>query len=123
MQTISIPQISNLDALKGVKSLYELSSLIGVETQFLTKVLYRKPYRDHYRILFLPKKSGEPRMISAPSKELSEIQSRIARVFYECRDLIQAKEKSVGASSYGFEKGKGIYENASKHLNLSLIHI
>ena len=117
MQTISIPQISNLDALKGVKSLYELSSLIGVETQFLTKVLYRKPYRDHYRLLFIPKKSGELRMISAPSKELSEIQSRIAKILYECRGLIQEKERSVGASSYGFEKGKGIYENASKHLN------
>lgn len=114
MQTI--PSYNELDMLRAAKSRYDLARLLNIEVQFLTRVLYEKPYRNRYRTFEIPKKNGGKRVITAPDKKLAEIQSRLAKVLYNCRAEIAKTEASTVASSYGFEKNRSALHNARKHI-------
>lgn len=114
MQTIQLP--SQLDFLKAAKTRHDLALILGVEIQFFTRVLYERPYKSRYSTFYIPKKNGELRKIIAPDKKLSEIQSRLAAVLYDCRAEIAKIEASTMASSYGFEKKRSPIHNARKHL-------
>jgi len=102
--------------LKSASNVYDLAGILNVETQFLTRVMYSRPYRARYTTFSIPKKNGGSRLITAPDKKLSEIQKRLADVLYDCRTQIAKTEAGSIASSYGFEKNKAPIHNARKHI-------
>lgn len=116
----------HLDALKAAKTRSDLAKILNVKLVFLTNVLYRIGVDNQYSDFPLPKKGGGVRVISAPSRKLKDLQSKIAALLLSCRQetfLVNGVENKI---SHGFEKDRTIITNAFKHrkqrvvLNLDL---
>lgn len=115
------PLISRLDLLRSAKNQFDLANLLGVKIQFFTHVLYAMKDSDRYKNFEIEKASGGKRQISVPHPKLLELQKRLSKLLYECREIAAKKEGSVGASSHGFERNKDIFSNASKHVSRKFV--
>ena len=95
----------------------QLADFLKIERSSLSYVLYILRPEMKYRCFSIPKKDGSMRCIESPVESLKFIQHRLASEIYryydeECR-LHGINRKVANA----FEKGKGIYTNASIHRN------
>ncbi|WP_343659634.1 retron St85 family RNA-directed DNA polymerase [Chryseobacterium sp.] len=88
-----------------------LSLLLGVEREFLSKIV-NKP-ELFYHQFYIPKRNGEFRIINSPNTLLLEIQKWI---YKNVLCPIKLHENCIG-----FRKGYNIKHNASKHLNSNTI--
>ncbi len=100
-----------------IKSRNELSDFLKIERKTLTNVLYYKHVENYYHSFVIPKKSGEPREINAPTGILKVIQKKLSNRLYAYRDYI-CEENGIKLNiTHAFERKKGIITNASIHKN------
>lgn len=99
--------------LKSCKDIYDLSDLLDIPAKVLTYILYVIPETEKYTEICLSKKGGGTRQIFAPSDRLKALQSRLSFVLYECQYEVASKHGR--RSSFGFERGRSILDNADVH--------
>ncbi len=107
--------------LKLAKTKPELAALLNISPSFLTRVLYHPGVEHHYNSFTIPKSSGGARSINAPSKELKDIQKRLANLLLDCKDVILRDNKVKCTFSHGFERKKSIITNAAQHQNKKVV--
>lgn len=86
----------------------DVAKLLEIEEKSLRYFLYVKKNEDMYTTFEIPKKKGGARKISAPIKELKNIQRKLAYVL----NLVY----KVKPSAYGSISKKNIKDNAKKHV-------
>jgi RNA-directed DNA polymerase len=57
-----------------------LAQALNLEPKILNYILYKIPDFNKYHDFEIPKRSGEMRMISAPSQKLKSIQKKLAKI-------------------------------------------
>ena len=113
--------LSILERLQNAANRQDLASILNLKTAFLTDVIYRLKAETQYTQFTIPKKNGAPRVISAPTTKLKDIQRRLADVLYLCRAEIYKKYNINQVLSHGFEKEKSIITNAERHRGKTLL--
>ncbi len=104
--------LRNCDELKQeflvLKTPRDVASLLEVSYDRLVYHLYQITENDKYVEFSISKKSGHPRIISAPSTALKLIQRKLSQVLYS---VYEPK-----ASIHGFLPARSIVTNAKQHL-------
>ncbi|EMH6402188.1 retron Ec67 family RNA-directed DNA polymerase/endonuclease [Providencia rettgeri] len=106
---------TRLEKLKKCTSKPDFARLLGVDPVFLTRVVYIRNTEKLYTEFKIKKKNGDDRIISAPDKELKEIQSKLSKLLLDCLDNIRSSLEIDNNFSHGFERKKSIISNAEKH--------
>ena len=102
LETVKL-QIHGLPVLKNLD---DLSTLTRISKKTLYKCSFKSDYQ--YREVSIPKKNGENRNLSIPSRTLKALQAWILR------NILDKLHSS--SSSIGFERGHSIRENALEHI-------
>lgn len=113
-----------LTKLRGCQNLADLAHLLRVSPKGLSYVLYKIPSHLKYTQFEIPKKSGGVRTISSPDRRLKFVQSRLARLLYDCqREILPVEQNTKKVLSHGFQKKRGlsIHSNACKHTNRQFV--
>lgn len=97
----------------GLKTREDVATILGISERSLRYFLYKRRPENMYHSFKIPKKDGTTRDISAPDKELKEIQRKLASV------LSAVYEPKVCA--YGFINEKNNVENAAQHTKKHLV--
>lgn len=100
-----------------VKTRNELADFLKIERKTLTFVLYCKGVDSYYTSFEIPKKSGDPRKITAPTGVLKTIQKKLSHCLYNYRSQVFEKNNIKMNISHGFEKEKSIMSNSKIHKN------
>ena len=112
-----------IEALKSVKTIYDLADLLGFKTSALSYILFKLPDEHKYKCFTIPKRSGGTRSISAPVPHLMLLQKKISILLNDCLAEIEGK---LSSPAHGFKPGRSIFTNAAHHrgrryvLNLDL---
>lgn len=85
----------------------DIAELLGIKEKSLRYFLYKRRPENMYKTFEVKKKSGASRKISAPQKELKQIQRKLTSVLSE---IYEPK-----ACAYGFIENKNILGNANRH--------
>lgn len=93
----------------------QLALFLGVPRKKLTFLLYNKGIDNCYKVFHIAKNNGETRCISAPNKDLKELQRKLAFELYKYQSYIFKIENIKYNISHGFVKGKNIFTNANSH--------
>lgn len=107
---------------KDIENRSDLASFLNIPLRKLTYTLYAKKTENLYTSFEVPKKSGDIRIIDAPTNDLKEIQKKLTKKLYEHREqafLIKGMKTNI---SHGFEKKKTIITNAKIHRNKRFIY-
>ncbi|WP_116065913.1 retron Ec67 family RNA-directed DNA polymerase/endonuclease [Cohnella phaseoli] len=96
-----------------IKTRNELADFLKVPRKQLSYILYVKGSNNLYTSFEISKKNGGTRNINAPSKELKDIQKKLAEALYNHKK----KRGSADKISHAFEIDKGIITNAENHRN------
>ena len=96
-----------------LKTREDVAELLGIKERSLRYFLYKRRPENMYHTFELRKRDGTFRTISAPNKELKNIQRKLSEV------LSNVYEPKVCA--YGFVKTKSILNNASQHTKRALV--
>jgi RNA-directed DNA polymerase len=80
--------MSRLKHLKSVSSKPGLAKVLGVDSAFLTRILYINKPEHQYHQFSIDKKCGGKRIISAPGDELKSIQKYLSTLLLDCIDEI-----------------------------------
>lgn len=91
----------------------DVARLLEVKLRFLAWVLYVRRERKNYRSFSIPKSRGGVRHISAPPKNLSILQIKLARVLQIVFDR--------KPSAHGFIRGQSILTNAKPHVGQRVV--
>lgn len=110
-------QNKQIECFQNITTKSEFAKLIGVSPVFLTRVLYMTE-SPQYSVFTVPKKSGGDRKIHAPNADLKSLQSKLSAFLYKILRIIRRRQKSKNLTSFGFEQGKSIYDNALQHKNV-----
>lgn len=94
-------------AFFSLKSRRDIATLLGYRYDGIIYQLYKIPPDKKYETFLIPKKSGDPRIIHAPSPALKHIQRRLNEVL---KNVFVPKPVT-----FGFTSGKNIVDNANKH--------
>lgn len=107
--------MSSLGKLKKAESLTDLAKLLGFTPKGVSFVLYKMDEAKKYRSFEIPKKSGGVRTIHAPEPQLALLQSRLAKLLYECVHERKKENARFWFASHGFHQGRTIVSNAEVH--------
>lgn len=107
---------STLAQLKAATTIYEISAILKIKPSVLTYLLYIKNPLEKYTKFEVPKRTGGVREISAPSKELKDLQRRVADLLKNCLDEIYTDKGLRDSVSHGFSPGRSIVTNAHPHV-------
>jgi RNA-directed DNA polymerase len=107
--------ITKLASLRQVVDLSGLAHLLGYTPKTLAYILYRIPPAARYKTFDVAKKSGGPRLISAPCEHLMQLQRALAALLYDCYDDIVKDVRVSEAVSHGFRRELSILTNAAQH--------
>jgi RNA-directed DNA polymerase len=103
----------NCDELKqeflALKTPRDIAGLLDVSYDRLVYHLYKVPENLKYQEFSVPKKSGDPRIISAPATALKILQRKLSQVLYS---VYEPK-----AAVHGFVPSRSILTNAKQHRN------
>ena len=123
--------MSELDKIKKIQNIRELSSYLGYSVSSLSYLLYSPAYGKKYSSLIINKKNGGIRNISVPEKRLLTLQKRLAKKLQKCYEEISYKFTSKTNSilmenirksvTHGFRKNLSIQSNAICHINSKII--
>ncbi len=91
----------------------DVAELLEISDRSLRYFLYKRRPENMYQTFVISKRNGTKREISAPQKELKEIQRKLANIL----TLVYMPK----ICAYGFIKGKDHAENAKRHLQKRLI--
>lgn len=108
---------TDLEKLKGTKSLTDLAILLGYKPKALSYILYKIPNHSKYNLFTIPKKNGGDRPIKAPIDQLKKLQKRLAKLLNNCFEQICFISKPKRSISHGFRKNHSILTNAINHRN------
>ena len=92
----------------SLKNSEDIAGLLEVKYNDLLYWIYRTPQSQRYVSFTIPKKSGSPRKIEAPSKNIKILQQKLNQVLlavYKPKHCVQ-----------GFVEGRSVKTNARKHL-------
>ncbi|HEY9670119.1 MAG TPA: reverse transcriptase domain-containing protein [Waterburya sp.] len=107
----------NCDELKqeflALKTPRDVARLLEVSYDRLVYHLYIVPENRKYKEFSVPKKSGDTRIISAPSTALKILQRKLSQVLYS---VYEPK-----AAAHGFVPTRSILTNAKQHLHKRFI--
>jgi RNA-directed DNA polymerase len=101
------------ESFRELKTLQDVSNLLGCSRAKLRYLLYRMPRFRRYRVFELTKKAGGPRAIHSPVPELKELQQRLHKLF---SDAYRPKH-----STHGFARDRSILTNARAHVGTGAI--
>lgn len=87
----------------------------------LTYILYIKKTENSYKTFKIAKKSGGERVISAPSKELGDIQREIAKLLLRQQKLFYFENNISPNIAHAYTERKSIITNAKVHKNKSFV--
>lgn len=96
-----------------LKSHNELANIFGYTYPLLVKIIYETKPKYKYHQFKIPKKNGDFRQISSPSKKLKIIQTQLKDILYEIYP--------VKPSTHGFVRERSIITNAVRHLDKKYI--
>lgn len=85
----------------------DVADMLEVEYRSLNYWIYRTPESERYRRFNISKKSGEPRCIDAPTKNVKTLQRKLNQVL----QTVYEPKPSV----HGFARERNVRTNAQKH--------
>ena len=97
----------------ALKTRKDVANLLDISDRSLRYFLYKRRPENMYHSFDIPKKDGSKRTISAPNRELREVQRKLATV------LSSVYVPKVCA--YGFIPSKNIIGNAENHVKKRLV--
>lgn len=97
------------------KAREDVAIFLGIESSYLSFILYKKGEKNLYSSFEIPKKNGDNREIHAPKDDLKLIQKKLSLKLNEIHKRYLEKKGIKQVISYGFEKEKGIIKNALVH--------
>ena len=106
-----------IEKLRKCQTIYDVADLLEIPAKILTYLLYKLPDSAKYEQICISKKNGGVRHILVPEPRLMSLQRNLSAILYDCKSDIEQKRGNGWSSSYGFERGKGIIENALVHKN------
>jgi hypothetical protein len=89
------------------------NELFGITYTELQKVIYPNP---SYKTFLIPKRNGDPRVITEPTKKLKELQIRFLDYLYE-------KSGPMKKCVHGFTRKRSIVTNARQHCSEKTHHL
>ena len=92
---------------KALKHPKDIAALLGVDYKSFNYWIYRTHKRHRYRTFHMPKKSGAPRRIDAPTVNIKILQQKLNQVL---QTIYQPKP-----SVHGFAEYKSVKTNAQQH--------
>lgn len=104
---------TNKELFFKLKTREDVATLLGISERSLRYFLYKRRPENMYHTFIVTKKNGGTREISAPDKELKEIQRKLSKV------LTEVYEPKVCA--YGFIQTKNNTKNAMQHTKKALV--
>lgn len=100
-----------------IKNREQLADFLKIKKSSLSYILYKLDPEKKYHSFQIPKKNGEMRNIDSPTNMLKDIQKRLSFALNTYYDNV-CKENDIKRNvSTAFEKKKGIYDNARRHVN------
>lgn len=107
--------MSALQSIKNAASLSDLAALLNFTPSGLSYLLYKLPEAEKYTEFTIPKKSGGQRQIQSPHPWLKLLQSRLAKLLYDCLDELESADSARRNTSHGFHRKRGTITNAIPH--------
>ena len=104
--------------LSEVTNRNELADFLGIPRKKLTHILYVKKPDSYYMQFEIPKKSGEPRIINAPTGALKSVQKRILFALEKMTSDESVYKTNI---SHAFQKKRSIITNAKIHRNKKIV--
>ncbi|HHP0461915.1 TPA: retron Ec67 family RNA-directed DNA polymerase/endonuclease [Vibrio harveyi] len=107
--------MNSIELLKSCTSRKHLARLLNSTPSHLTYILFKMPEGTKYTQFPLTKKSGGIRQINAPSRELKNLQKRLAKLLQDCVEDINKANKYDDNAAHGFVRKRSIITNAEMH--------
>lgn len=106
-----------MTGLNSVKSRSDLAHYLNIPPSKITYILFKKGVDSYYTEFEIPKKSGDPRRICAPTGDLKGVQRQLADALWEHQKSVYEELGIKPNISHAFEEGKSIITNAKIHRN------
>ena len=96
------------DSFRQLAHPEDIARMLDVEYRSLNYWIYRTPESKRYKRFIIPKKSGGPRCIDAPTKNIKILQQKLNQVL----QTVYTPKPSV----HGFAQERNVRTNAQKHV-------
>ena len=110
-----------MDYICDIKTRNELADFLDIPRKKLTYILYVKGVDNLYKSFDIPKKSGDNRHINSPTKDLKDIQEKLANALTTYERKIWEEKQITPNISHAFEKDKSFITNAKVHRNKKFV--
>lgn len=110
-----------MTAFNTIKSRSDLADYLNIPPSKITYILFKRGVDSYYTEFEIPKKSGEPRRICAPTGDLKGVQRQLADALWEHQKSVYEELGIKPNISHAFEKGKSIITNAKIHRNKRVV--
>lgn len=110
-----------MTGLNSVKSRSDLAHYLNIPPSKITYILFKRGVDSYYTEFEIPKKSGDPRRICAPTGDLKGVQRQLADALWEHQKSVYVELGIKPNISHAFEEGKSIITNAKIHRNKRLV--
>ena len=110
-----------MTAFNTIKTRSDLADYLNIPPSKITYILFKRGVDSYYTEFEIPKKSGEPRRICAPTGDLKGVQRQLADALWEHQKSIYEELGIKPNISHAFEKGKSIITNAKIHRNKRIV--
>lgn len=110
-----------MTAFKNIKSRSDLADYLNIPPSKITYILFKRGVDSYYTEFEIPKKSGDPRRICAPTGDLKGVQRQLADALWEHQKSVYEELGIKPNISHAFEKGKSIITNAKIHRNKRVV--
>ena len=108
-------------AFNTIKTRSDLADYLNIPPSKITYILFKRGVDSYYTEFEIPKKSGEPRRICAPTGDLKGVQRQLADALWEHQKSIYEELGIKPNISHAFEEGKSIITNAKIHRNKRIV--
>ena len=110
-----------MTAFNTIKTRSDLADYLNIPPSKITYILFKRGVDSYYTEFEIPKKSGEPRRICAPTGDLKGVQRQLADALWEHQKSIYEELGIKPNISHAFEEGKSIITNAKIHRNKRIV--
>ena len=110
-----------MTAFNTIKSRSDLADYLNIPPSKITYILFKRGVDSYYTEFEIPKKSGDPRCICAPTGDLKGVQRQLADALWEHQKSIYEELGINPNISHAFEEGKSIITNARIHRNKRIV--
>lgn len=110
-----------MTAFNTIKTRRDLADYLNIPPSKITYILFKRGVDSYYTEFEIPKKSGEPRRICAPTGDLKGVQRQLADALWEHQKSIYEELGIKPNISHAFEEGKSIITNAKIHRNKRIV--